>query len=341
MSTTSSVECTVDLTASGRQLGRLELPRSTNTGGWSHLFVPLASVSRGDGPTVLLLAGNHGDEYEGQIAALKLFRALQPEDVTGRLIIVPCLSPEAARAGTRLWPSGANFNRSFPGSSVGPPNEQLADFLTTVLIPMSDVVIDVHSGGRDSRFLPCSHMHWVDDVDQRRKMVAGMRAWNTDYHFIYIDIAGTGLLPTEAERQGKIVITAELGGGGYVSGRMHRLTQRGLNNVLRHAGVLTGEVETRASMGLPEAVILDGRIGANYVLAPESGLWETLVDPGDAVAVGQPLGCIHCLERPDRLPVTIFSPSDGIVVSSRALVATDQGDNVIVVANPLASVELE
>ena len=36
------------------------------------MFIPLASVSRGEGPTVLLLAGNHGDEYEGQIAALKL-----------------------------------------------------------------------------------------------------------------------------------------------------------------------------------------------------------------------------------------------------------------------------
>ena len=168
-----------------------------------------------------------------------------------------------------------------------------------------------------------------------------MRAWNTDYHFIYIDIAGSGLLPTEAESQGKIVITAELGGGGYVSARMHELTQRGLCNVRSHIGVLTGDVESRASLGLPEAIVLDGRTGANYVLAPESGLWETLVDPGDAVVVEQPLGRIHYLERPERSPETVTSPSDGIVVSVRALVATDQGDNVVVVANPLDSVELE
>ena len=49
-----------------------------------------------------------------------------PEQVSGRVIVIPCLSPEASRAGTRLWPSGANFNRSFPGALDGPPNEQLA-----------------------------------------------------------------------------------------------------------------------------------------------------------------------------------------------------------------------
>ena len=339
--TTSPVHCTLDLDSPGKQVGRLEVPRSTNTGGWSQLFVPIAKLAHGSGPTVLLLAGNHGDEYEGQIAALKLLRQLDAEQITGRLIVIPCLSPEAARAGTRLWPSGANFNRSFPGRADGMPNEQLADFLTTVLIPMSDVVIDVHSGGQDSRFLPCSHMHWVNDRDQRRRMAEGMFAWNTDHHFIYIDVAGSGLLPNEAERQGKLVITAELGGGGYVSSRMHDLTERGLNNVLRHVGVLAGDVETRASLGLPDAVILDGRTEANYVFAPESGLWETLVDPGDEVAEGQPVGRIHFLERPDREPTVVSSPCDGVIVNVRARAATDQGDNIFVAATVLALGELE
>jgi hypothetical protein len=35
-----------------------------------------------------------------------------------------------------------------------------------------------------------------------------------------------------------------------------RLAERGLRNVLRHCGLLSGEVETRRSLGLPDAVIL-------------------------------------------------------------------------------------
>ena len=333
--TGSPIGCTVDLAAPGRQLGRLQVPRSLNTAGWSNAYVPIACVANGSGPTALVLGGNHGDEYEGQVAALKLARDLQPEQVSGRVIVIPCLSMEASKAGTRLWPSGANFNRSFPGSPDGPPHEQLADFLTRVLFPLSDVVIDMHSGGRSTLVLPCSHMHVVDDPGQRRAMLEGMLAWNSDWHFLYIDVAGSGLLPVEAERQGKLVVTTELGGGGHVTAAVHRLAESGLANVLRHVGVLEGEVETRASLGVPDAVIIDGRDPANYMFAPESGLWETMVDPGERVDVGQPVGRIHFLERPDREPELIEAPLTGVVAGVRAISTTVQGDNVAVLGQSI------
>lgn len=331
----SPVICTIDLDLPGRQLGRLVLPRSSNSAGWASTYIPIACVSAGSGPTVLVLAGNHGDEYAGQVAALRLARELRPDQISGRVIVIPCLSPAASKAGTRLWPSGANFNRSFPGSPTGPANEQLADFLTRVLFPASDVVIDIHTGGNTAYVLPCSHMHVVDDPVQRRAMLAGMLAWNSDYHFLYIDIAGTGLLPVEAETQGKLVITTELGGGSVIPASVHRLAQDGLANVLRHVGVLAGEVQTRASLGLPAAVILDSRDPADYIAAPESGLFESLVDAGDRVAAGQPVGAIHFMERPDRLPEIVTAPLDGVVVSLRAISRTEQGDNVIVLGQPI------
>ncbi len=156
--------------------------------------------------------------------------------------IIPVISTAASKANTRMWPSGANFNRSFPGSPDGSPDRQLADYFTRVLFPMSDVVIDMHSGGRTAWFTPCSHMHVVDDPAQRKAMLEGMLAWNSDFHFLYVDVNGNGLLPVEAEDQGKIVITTELGGGGRVPEPVHRLAWSGLTNVLRHVGVLEGEV---------------------------------------------------------------------------------------------------
>jgi N-alpha-acetyl-L-2,4-diaminobutyrate deacetylase len=327
------VECTIDLSAPGRQVGRLEIPKSTNTGGWAHQFVPIAAVAGGTGPTALVLGGNHGDEYEGQVAALKLLRSLRPEQLSGRVIVIPCLSPEASRAGTRLWPSGANFNRSFPGRIDGHANEQLAHFLSTVLFPLADYVVDIHSGGNTGRFIPCSHMHVVDDPAQRRAMLEGMLAWGTDYHYLYVDIAGHGLLPVEAERQGKIVVTTELAGGGSVSAEVHRLAESGLANVLRHAGILQGEVVRRE----PPGTILDGRDVRNYVFAPSSGIFETLVDPRDAVSAGQPVGRIHSLEHPEREPETILAPLAGVTACVRAISWTEQGDNVLVFGQPIAA----
>jgi N-alpha-acetyl-L-2,4-diaminobutyrate deacetylase len=333
--TDSPVGCTIDLGAGGRQVGRLQVPRSSNTAGWASTYVPIVSVANGSGPTVLVLGGNHGDEYEGQVAALNLARELRPEQVSGRVIIVPVLSMDASKAGTRLWPSGANFNRSFPGSPDGAANEQLADFLTRVLFPPSDVVVDMHSGGRSTYFIVCSHMHVVDDAEQRRRMLEGMLAWNTDFHYLYIDVAGSGLLPVEAENQGKVVVTTELGGGGHVTAATHRIAQEGLANVLRWSGVLEGEVATRDG-----AVILDGRDPRNYLFAPESGVFEALVDPGTPVSAGQPVGRIHFIERPDRPPETIEAELEGVVCGIRAISTTVQGDSVVATGQPIDRREL-
>ena len=81
--TDPAVSCSIDLAAPGKQIGHLALPKITNTAGWASTFVQIASIARGEGPTVLVLAGNHGDEYEGQVAAMRLLQELQPEMVHG------------------------------------------------------------------------------------------------------------------------------------------------------------------------------------------------------------------------------------------------------------------
>ncbi len=336
----SPILCTIDLEAAGKQFGGLQVPRSSNASGWSSHYVPIVSVAGGDGPTALVIGGVHGDEPEGQVAALNLARELLPEQVRGRVIVIPCVSIDASRAYTRLWPTGANMNRSFPGSPDGSADEQLAHFLSAVLFPLADIVVDMHSGGRTGLCLPWSEMHWVDDGEQRRRMVDGMLHWNTDWCCVYIDIAGTGLLVGEAERQGKIVVSTELGGGGHVTAAIHRLAASGLRNVLRRFGVIEGEAVTRVSLGLPEPVLLMATELDDYLLAPESGLFETLVDLGQRVAVDEPVGRIHFVERPDREPELIRSKSAGTVCVVRAIATTDQGDNVVVVAREAELAEL-
>jgi N-alpha-acetyl-L-2,4-diaminobutyrate deacetylase len=336
----SPILCTIDLDAPGKQVGTLQVPRSSNESGWSNQYVPIVSVAGGEGSTALVLGGVHGDEPEGQVAALNLARELRPEQVNGRVTVIPCVSIDASRAYTRLWPSGANMNRSFPGSPTGRADEQLADFLSTVLFPRSDIVVDMHSGGRTGLCLPWSEMHWVDDAAQRALMVDGMLHWNTDWCCVYIDIAGRGLLVGEAERQGKIVVSTELGGGGHVTAAIHDLAATGLRNVLRRFGAIDGEAVTRAELGLPEQVLLMATELDNYLLAPESGLFETLAHLGQRVSVDEPVGRIHFLERPDREPEVILSKTDGIVCVVRAIATTEQGDNVVVVAREADRSEL-
>jgi N-alpha-acetyl-L-2,4-diaminobutyrate deacetylase len=329
--TEPAVTSTIDLTAPGKQVGRLQYPKITDTGGWAYSFVPIATIANGDGPTVLVSGGNHGDEYEGQVAAMRLVQEIDPAQVTGRIVVVPVISTAASKANTRMWPSQANFNRSFPGRPDGPPNEQLADYFTRILFPMSDVVVDMHSGGRTAWFIPCSHMHVVDDPAQRKAMLEGMQAWNSEWHFLYVDVNGHGLLPVEAENQGKVVITTELGGGGRVPAPVHELAWSGLTNVLRHVGVLVGEVVRRET----PATILDGRDATNYVIAEEDGIFEGLLEPGDAVSAGDPVGRLWFPDRIDRAPTVLRAPLDGVLAVIRAIPATEAGDSVFVTGQPI------
>jgi len=324
----------IDFDRPGKQQGFLQAPYSHNLGGWANVMIPITVVANGSGPTVLVLGGNHGDEYQGQIAAMKLARQLTPEMVTGRIILIPSLNFPAARAGTRLSPlDGMNMNRAFPGEAEGPVTSQIAHYLRTALFPISDVVIDMHSGGRSMEFVPCSHMHLVTDREQRARMFAAMLAWGTDFCFIYADIAGTGLLPVEAENQGKLVVTTELGGGEGVSAEVHRITQSGLKNVLIHVGLLQGREEKRKT----PAIITQATNREDYILAPESGIFEIAVDLGSQVKQGQVVGWIHHLERPDRAPEEIIAASVGYLITMRTPCLTRQGDCVAVIAKPVSA----
>jgi predicted deacylase len=327
----------VDFQAPGKQQGFMQVPYSHNLGGWANVMIPITTIASGHGPTVLILGGNHGDEYQGQVAAMKLARELTPEMVTGRIILIPSLNFPAARAATRLSPlDGMNMNRAFPGEPEGSVTSQVAHFLTTVLFPLSDVVIDIHSGGRSMEFVPCAHMHLVSDPEQRRKMLAAMLAWNTDFGFLYADIAGTGLLPVEAENQGKLVVTTELGGGECIPASVHRIAQGGLRNVLIHVGALRGQEQTRASLGKGPAILTQALNREDYLLAPESGIFEVCVELGEHVKQGETVGHIHHLERPDRQPETIVAQSNGYLVTMRAPCLTQQGDCVAVIAKQVS-----
>ncbi len=175
-------------------------------------------------------------------------------------------------------------------------------------------------------------MHLVSDLDQRKRMLAAMLAWNTDFAFLYADIAGTGLLPVEAENQGKLVITTELGGGEAIPASIHRIAQQGLRNVLVHVGAIPGVEQTRESLDKPPTILTAALNREDYLLAPESGVFEIAIDLGAHVNHGEVVGYIHHLERPDRNAEPIFSQSSGYLVTMRTPCLTQQGDCVAVIA---------
>ena len=332
MMSKTQVSSSIDWEKRGKQQGYLRVPYSHNTAGWSSIQIPVTVVAHGSGPTLLALGGTHGDELEGPVALMKLARSLEPEAVRGRVILIPSLNLPAVRAGARLSPlDGMNLNRAFPGEYNGSVTSIIAHYLTQVLFPLADIVMDIHSGGRSMVFYPCATLHRVPDDAQYARMLAAAKVWGARYVFIYADIAGEGLLPVQAERMGKLVVTTEMGGGGECNPNVLRITEQGIRNVMIQQGLLAGEI-SRPSYEITTVAATDPQ---DYVEAPADGIYESFYEVGAQVEAGRPLGQMHFPERVDRAPEMVVARTSGILIGRRAIGVTNQGDNVATIARPI------
>jgi predicted deacylase len=263
---------------------------------------------------------------------MKLAHALQPQDVQGRVIIIPALNLPAVRAGTRVSPiDGQNMNRAFPGDYNGSVTSLIAHYLTNVLFPLADIVMDIHSGGRSMVFYPCATLHRVPDDAQYARMLAAAKIFGARYVFIYADIAGEGLLPVQAERMGKLVVTTEMGGGGECHPLVLQVAERGIRNVMIQQGLIKGEIVTPAyAIETVAATQVE-----DYVGAPDDGLYESFYNVGAEIRAGEALGQVHFPGQAERAPAVVMARSSGILIGRRAIGVTNQGDNVATIARPV------
>lgn len=333
MSNDSLVTVDIDLEAEGKHFGRLAVPQSTNSAGWAKYFIPITVIRNGEGPTAVLFGGNHGDEYEGPVTLMKLARDLPPDMVRGRLIIIPMLNHPAVAAGTRLSPiDGANMNRAFPGRREDSITGMIAHFISSKVLPLADLVIDIHSGGSSMHMLPSVNMHRLDNAKQMDAMLAAARAWGAPYIFLYRDVAGVGLLPSCAEQMGKVTLGTEMGSKAQFGVETLRITAR-VCNVLHHAGVLATPF---ADTGVAEPVVVAADHEEDYIMAPASGIFEPFVELGDAITAGELVGQIHSLEHPEHDPKPVEASTSGILYARRSIPLTKQGECVAVVTQKVS-----
>jgi N2-acetyl-L-2,4-diaminobutanoate deacetylase len=321
------IVATVDFDRDGVQHGFLRLPWSRDASAWGNLMIPITVVRNGSGPTALLTGANHGDEYEGPIALVDLAGRLPAECVSGRVIIVPFMNYPALRAGGRLSPvDGLNMNRTFPGRPDGTVTEKIADFFQRTLLPMADVVLDFHSGGRSLDFVPFAACHVLADKAQERRCIAARDAFGAPYAMTMLEIDDAGMYDSAAEALGKVFVTTELGGGGTVTRRSAAIAKRGVANVLKHAGILDGTVEAEPP------VTLDMPSSDCFTFSEDEGLVEPAVDLGGAVEKGDLLARIHPIGRLGKAPVELHAGMDGILAARHFPGLVGAGDCLAVVA---------
>ena len=326
----SRLRLTVDLQRLGRQSGDLMVPWSDNYNPLGRYPVPVITLAGAPGPVVLILGGVHGDEFEGPSAIMRLVRYLKPEDLRGRLIMMPCANAAAFSASSRCSPlDDSNLNRAFPGDPDGSPTAMIADWLQSRMIPQCDAVIDLHSGGKASVFVPCSLPQAginpaLDDANMALATAMGLPviwqlgAQNDDRS-----------VNAACARAGVPCVAAELGGGGGVDPMITDMAEAGLRRVLHHLGVLGSALPLPEGANGARVVVFDP---ADHVIAPARGLFDRRCRAGDRVAQGDLAGWLHFPEEPARDAMPLHFPQSGLVLAHTARGLIDRAEMLALVA---------
>ncbi len=262
--------------------------RGTACGDHAPAFPLFAARGEGDGPSLLLVGGVHGDEYEGTAAIWRFFRAIDVGRIKGRVTAIPVANVCAWQAQTRQGsPDGVDMNRVFGKGGDAGPTARVADFIFERLVRPADVVLDFHSGGIRMSHLPICG--WYEG-DRAAECIA--RQFGPAFHPWRIPPA-EGVLSYEARRIGKIALGLEWKGGGRVDPAGVSAYVAGIFRVLDLiAGMGSGAACRRdPAIGFPP----DERtpMAGGYLTAGVSGLFIPQTALGCALRKGDIIGAIH------------------------------------------------
>ena len=326
MTQPSMIFTDVDYQRQGKQVDWLNLPHSVTRSAYGAISIPIAVIRNGEGPTVFLMAGNHGDEYEGQIVLAKLIRELEPAQIQGRVIILPAANLPAAMDGARVSPiDQGNLNRAFPGNPHGTPTFAIAHYIDSILYPMADFHHDLHSGGSSLRYMPFCSMRNSGDATLDARSLAALRAFDAPLSMVWAYNPENRLAGAAAARRGLVSLGGEFGGGGHVDRGSLAMLDRGVRNFLQFSGVMA-DAKPMAPPHGTRLVEVNSR--DHYVYATEAGLLEPLVDLGSEIKQGDLAGQIHFVDNPARAPVPCYFRRAGMVVCQRHFGRVERGDCV-------------
>ncbi|MSP82913.1 MAG: succinylglutamate desuccinylase [Alphaproteobacteria bacterium] len=329
---TTRVWTDIDFERDGKQFGWLYLPHSVTRSGYGNLATAIAVIRNGRGPTALLMAGNHGDEYEGQVVLSRMIRELEPSAIHGRVIIVPTANVAAALAGVRTSPiDEGNLNRAFPGDPNATPTFAMAHYYDSVLFPMADAFIDVHSGGTSMDYLPFASICLSGDPTTDARAKSLLAAFGAPISIVW-DAVDLRMAEVAAAKRGVAAVSGEFGGGGTVARGGVAIVRSGIENALRHLGILPANGAKPANSRLMEIPTNDF-----YVFCPEAGLFEPQAVLGDSVRSSDACGLIHFVDNPAREPVQVRFRADGLVVCRRHPARVERGDCLAHLARDVAA----
>jgi uncharacterized protein len=262
------------------------------------------------GPKLALVAGSHGTEYASIIALEKLGQSVNPEALSGTLIIVPLINLASfAQKVPHVNPvDGKNMNRMYPGNPGGTQTERALWAIGRQVVQPADYLIDLHGGDLDENLRRYSYWPQTGNAKLDETSRAMVMAFGLDHIIIQKNQgpAASGAVPISrfAEDAGKPTIIAEAGHAGTTNAEDVDALVQGSENVMRYLKMLPGEATP------VEHPVWIGDIST--VRSDQDGVFYPLVLPESYVQQGMRIG--YTTDYFGNKQADVIAPISGVVV---------------------------
>jgi predicted deacylase len=277
------------------------------------------------GPTLALLSGVHGDEWEGVTAVGRITRLLREREIRGMVRITAVCNELAFEAISRTTPSdGRDLARCFPGDRRGSVTERAAAVIADAVIQGSDFLIDLHSAGL--HYTMPTLIGFIGGESAAGRMAArAAEAFGAPVIWSHPPPPPLGRTISTAFDQGIPSLYAETTGAGELrEGDVACYTQ-GVQRVMHLLEMLDGDPPPLPSPS-PLRLGGNGDLDTAMVRARHAGVLMRGVEPLQVLEVGDEVGMI--VDPAGEVVERLTTSGRGVVVMLRHTPRVVPGDRI-------------
>ena len=269
------------------------------------------------GKTLVVAAGVHGCEYVGIEALKRLIEELNPEKLSGNVIVLPLVNAQGFLSGTKqvVPEDNVNLNLAFPGRQDGTLSEQIAYTIENEIYPYADFLIDLHSGDINESLFPLVFIPSVGSDEVNRLALEGAKMLSVPYRVR--STAKNGLY-SWAVQKGIPSLLIERGEGGRWSELEVTECMEDVYRIMAYLSISEQKFTLVQQQEIAKAKYEESKI---------YGYWYPEITAGSFVSEGDILGILQ--PYPKEEPVEIKAEFDGIILYYTTALGVQPGDAIV------------
>lgn len=270
------------------------------------------------GKTLLVTTQIHSGEYNGSAASMRIAKEIQPEKLSGNIILFHCVNITGFWTRTRRFvpEDKANLNANFPGKKNGTVGNQIAAWFVEEIFPKVDFILDLHGGKDNDLMQSCLFYPRAEKVTE--EALAAAKAMNVKY--LLASSNSVGLYGYAANYMDIPGLLVERGEGCAQKEDAIKGHKDGIYLLMQHLGMydLPYIIEKEEPKNYPRS---------EYVTFDVRGVWNPVLERNVSFKKGDLLGTITDFFGNEIK--SIYADYDGTTVYYIAGLCVLEGDEAI------------